>query len=425
MPTAVDERNVKKLDYASKAGKNGNGKGHFDPDSYRMTIGEHLEELRTRMVLGIIGFTLAAVVCFIFGERVVWWFCRPLMQALAANGFSPQVYMHEVSESFMVYIKISMITAAAFASPWMVYQLWQFVAAGLYPHERKYITKYLPLSITLLITGMVFLYVVVLPLMLRFFVAFSIGLPITIPKSTDLTAGNLKVTVPVLNGDPAALTPGTMYYDASQGRLKFVIGTTEHPEVRVIPYGSSDIVTPQITLEAYIDMVVNMLLSFGVAFQMPLVVLTLVRIGIVDVPTLKSWRRYVYFGTSIIAAVIVPDVVGGMVALMIPLILLFELGLWLARERTVGTTGNWFKDTWLALRKGALGGKLLSYAGTALLIGLIIHAMIRNHSQQPPAAGQAGQNQPAAKPTSAPSSQPATLPATQPTTTPTTQPDPR
>ena len=96
--------------------------------------------------------------------------------------------MHEVSESFMVYIKISMITAAAFASPWMVYQLWQFVAAGLYPHERKYITKYLPLSITLLITGMVFLYVVVLPLMLRFFVAFNIGLPVRFPVRIDPNA---------------------------------------------------------------------------------------------------------------------------------------------------------------------------------------------------------------------------------------------
>src|SRR4029079_10851814 len=188
MPTAVHEPKVKKLDYASKAGKNGDANGHFDPDSYRMTIGEHLEELRTRMVLGIIGFTLACVVCFIFGERVVWWFCRPLMQALAANGFSPQVYMHEVSESFMVYIKISMITAAAFASPWMVFQIWQFVAAGLYPHERKYITKYLRLSITLLITGMVFLYVVVLPLMLRFFVAFNIGLPIRFPVRIDPNA---------------------------------------------------------------------------------------------------------------------------------------------------------------------------------------------------------------------------------------------
>src|SRR4051812_10377582 len=130
MATAASDRpKVKKLDYASKAPKDKphGPNGEFDPDSYRMTIGEHLEELRTRMILGIVGFVLACIVCFYFGENVVWYFCRPLMQALAANGFSPQVYIKEVSESFMTYVKISMITAAAFASPWMVYQLWQFI----------------------------------------------------------------------------------------------------------------------------------------------------------------------------------------------------------------------------------------------------------------------------------------------------------
>jgi Sec-independent protein secretion pathway component TatC len=241
--------------------------------------------------------------------------------------------MSEASESFMVYIKISMITAAALASPWLIYQVWQFVAAGLYPHERKYITKYLPLSITLLVAGMTFLYFFVLPLMLKFFLAFNIGLPLRFPTRVDASAHNeLPITLPILNGDPARLTPGTQYFDASQGRLKFIIGTPDNPQIRVIPYGSADIVSPHITLSAYIDMVVEMLLSFGLAFQMPLVVLALVRIGIVDIPTLKKARRYVYFGMSIVAAVIVPDVVGGMIALMIPLILLFEMGLWLARE---------------------------------------------------------------------------------------------
>src|SRR5438067_1150618 len=112
MPTAVS--NSRKLDYEAKSPKN--GKHRHDPDDFRMTIGEHLEELRTRMILGIIGFVLAAVVCFIFGDKVVRAFCRPLMEALADNGFNPQVYLHEVSESFMVYVKISMITAFAFAS---------------------------------------------------------------------------------------------------------------------------------------------------------------------------------------------------------------------------------------------------------------------------------------------------------------------
>ena len=70
----------------------------------------------------------------------------------------------------MVFIDISLISAAALASPWILYQLWQFVAAGLYPHERKYVTRYLPLSIALLISGMLFVYFLVLPWTLEFFI---------------------------------------------------------------------------------------------------------------------------------------------------------------------------------------------------------------------------------------------------------------
>jgi len=85
-----------------------------------------------------------------------------------------------------------------------------------------------------------------------------------------------------------------------------------------------------ITLATYFEMVIGLLLSFGLAFQLPLVVLALVRIGIMEIETLKKMRRIVYFILTIIAAVIVPDVVTGMVALMIPLILLYEFGILLA-----------------------------------------------------------------------------------------------
>src|ERR1700722_12868923 len=177
---------------------------HFHPDEFRMTIGEHLEELRPRLILSLMGFVVAAIVCFIFGEKVVWYFCKPLMNAMAANGFSPQVFMTEVAESFMVFIKISMITAAVFASPWMIYQFWLFVAAGLYPHERKYITKYWPLSVFLLVVGMLFLYFVVLPLMLKFFVGFNIGPGLKFPTPVDPNAPqSMTVNLPILAGNPA------------------------------------------------------------------------------------------------------------------------------------------------------------------------------------------------------------------------------
>src|SRR6185369_10543309 len=111
----------------------------------------------------------------------------------------------EVSESFMVYVKISMISAAVLAGPWMLYQLWQFVAAGLYPHERKYVTKYLPFSIVLLIVGMAFMYYVVLPITLQFFIGFQLGGMPSIYGSApiDTTASSTTpVVIPFLHGDP-------------------------------------------------------------------------------------------------------------------------------------------------------------------------------------------------------------------------------
>lgn len=305
----------------------------FDPDHYRMTVGEHLEELRTRLILGLGVFLVVAIVCLAFGERVTRFFLRPLEIAQIHTHQSQQIYYTEAAESFTVMIKASLIVAAAISSPWLLYQLWQFVAAGLYPKERKYITKYLPLSITLLIIGMVFLYLFVLPLMLEFFLTFGMGDPMHTGSSIDPRAATQPAfVVPRYDGNPPKPVEGQMWIDGSQHRLKFIFDGV----LCVVPFGNAGSATPLITLKTYIDMVINLLLSFGLAFQMPLVVLALVRIGIVDVPALKKMRRIVYFSMSIVAAFIVPDVVTGMVALMVPLILLFELGLWLARERPAG-----------------------------------------------------------------------------------------
>jgi sec-independent protein translocase protein TatC len=302
----------------------------FNPDHYRMTIGEHLEELRLRLVLGLGVFFVAVFVCMGLKNPVMQFFLRPLMIALAANKMSPQVNFAEIGEAFTTYIEVSLIVAAAFSSPWLLYQIWQFVAAGLYPRERKYVTKYLPLSITLLITGMIFLYLVVLPLMMEFFLAFNFGPAFAVSKAEIDSAATTQpaVVVPFYNGDPVHPLEGQIWMDRTQERLKFFY----RGEIRSLQFGSEALANPIIMLSTYIDMVVNMLMSFGLAFQMPLIVLALVRIGIVDVPQLKRMRRAVYFCITVIAAFIVPDVVTGMVALMLPLIFLFELGLWLARH---------------------------------------------------------------------------------------------
>jgi sec-independent protein translocase protein TatC len=306
-------------------------KNQFDPDSYRMTIGEHLEELRMRLILGLGGFIIAAIILLIFGTHVVRAFLRPLFVALERAHQNPEVYYTGVEESFVVFVKISLISAAAIASPWMLYQFWQFVAAGLYPHERKYVTKYLPLSITLLIAGMAFLYWVVLPLMLTFFLEFNYGsADLLRPSRVDPTPTSQPAyVVRQFDGDPENPLPGELYFDHVQRRFKLFIDG----ETRVIPFLSAGLATPLIKLDTYIDMVVKMLLAFGLSFQTPLVVMALVRMGIVEVDQLRKMRRVVYFAVTVIAAFIVPDVMTGMIALMIPLALLFEFGLWLASRQ--------------------------------------------------------------------------------------------
>jgi Sec-independent protein secretion pathway component TatC len=307
-----------------------------NPDEHRMTIGEHLEELRKRLFLGLGGFMLAFFVFMIpsIGEHVVYYVCRPLFIAQAHNKLSAQVYSTEAAETFMTYIKAAMISAAVIAGPWLIYQMWLFVAAGLYPHERKYVTKYLPLSIILFVTGVTFLYFYVLPLMLEFFLGFTFGMPMKLGPDMGFKPGadsGIPLVLPLLSHDPANPAPGSVWINATTGMIKICIA---QGNFRVIPFGSESVNTPMITLAAYFDMVIGMLLSFGVAFQLPLIVLALVRIGILEVAQLKHMRRIVYFALTIISAVIVPDVATGMIALMIPLVLLYEFGILLASWNT-------------------------------------------------------------------------------------------
>lgn len=318
-----------------------------------MTIGEHLEELRWRLILGVAGVFLAFIACFVFSDKVIYVFCLPLIKVLQKYDINPQMVTDEVGEGFMVAIQISLIVAAAISGPWTLYQIWQFVAAGLYPHERKYVTKYLPLSMGLLISGMLFVYFLVLPWTLDFFIGWSTGIPLfkedaamvekpatrpttqPTPSQPGANGGLGEMIVPQLDGNPKPLREGMIWFDTKQQRLKFVY----KGQVRVIPFNSNNLLAPEIKLETYINLVVSMLITFGVSFQLPLVVLTLERIGIVDMEFLRGARRYVYFAMAILAAMITPgDVITATIALVIPLILLYELGIWLARAGNTPAT---------------------------------------------------------------------------------------
>jgi sec-independent protein translocase protein TatC len=308
----------------------------FDPDSFRMTVGEHLEELRGRLILAIGGLFVSILGCLLFSERVMVFFCAPLNSQLRNHGLPEQMYYASLTDPFMTYLKVTMITASAIAGPWMIYQAWKFVAAGLYPNERKMITRYIPLSMTLFISGLVFVYVLVLPLSIKFFIEFSAALtPRTFVNTTQVDAPTPYV-LPLISGDPKVAPWGAMWYDPVRKVLKLAIpGPDNNPNnfrVRTIPLGPESMMVPIITIGEYIDLVLTFEVTFGIAFQLPLVMLALVSVGIVDVAFLKKNRRVMFFGMAVAAAFLAPgDIVTSMLALLVPLIVLYEFGLLLVK----------------------------------------------------------------------------------------------
>jgi sec-independent protein translocase protein TatC len=183
----------------------------------------------------------------------------------AANERTLRPITLNVQEGFMTYLKVSLIAGFVLASPWIFYQVWQFVAAGLYPHERSYVYRYLPASLGLFLGGAVFCYYVVLPIVLNFLLAF--------------------------NGDLGLM--------------------------------------PQVRLSEWIGFAVLLPVMFGVSFQLPLVMLLLERLQILDVKTYREKRRMAILVNAIISMLLMPGDPVSMMAMMIPLMILYELGIWL------------------------------------------------------------------------------------------------
>lgn len=180
---------------------------------------------------------------------------------------------YKVEEAFMTYIKISMVAGLVLTSPWVFYQIWLFVAAGLYPHERKYVYVYLPMSIGLFILGAVFCFYFVFPIVLDFLISFNKWLGVEL----------------------------------------------------------------QPRLSEYISLVLMLPVMFGISFQLPLVMLFIERIGIMTVDGyVKNWRMAVLI-ISIASMLLTPSDPTSMLLMMFPLIFLYFGGILLCRFRPGGS----------------------------------------------------------------------------------------
>jgi sec-independent protein translocase protein TatC len=228
------------------------------------TFISHLVELRDR----IIRAGLAVIVVFI---GLVYWapdifrlLARPLMQNLPKDG---KMIVTDVTGSFFVPMKVTMLVAFVIALPVVLYQIWAFVAPGLYQHEKKLVGPLVASSYTLFLCGMAFAYFVVFPTIFRVMAHYNA--PLGAEMTTDI--------------------------------------------------------------DNYLSFVLTMFIAFGVTFEVPIVVVLLVRMNVVTIKKLKEIRPYVIVGAFVISAVVTPPDVFSQLILAIPLIVLYEAGIVAAR----------------------------------------------------------------------------------------------
>jgi len=299
------------------------------PLSGFMSLGGHLDELRGRLIKAIIVPLIIGCALFAGGNYVRGFLVQPLMEALAAQGQPTNLQVLSPTETLMVDLKVAIWASLTLSLPWVLFQLWKFVSPGLYAHERRYARFLVPLSVSLVVIGLTGLYLA-LPYMLALLISFGVEEPRTIaPPPSALVDGTPRI--PVLDADPASAKPGEVWMLKQDSQLYVAIDTGREDgrmEVRTIATRTTGNLTQQYRLEEFIDFLLFFAAAIALAFQMPVAVLLLGWVGIIDTKMLRGYRKHAFFVCTIIAAVITPTVdMFSMLFLLVPLYLLYELGI--------------------------------------------------------------------------------------------------
>ena len=316
-----------------------------EPEQTRMTLGEHLEELRGCVARSLIALVAACLLCIWPSKYLLELIARPVVLALRRHGQPDSFLATGPVESLLVYIKVVLIFGLIISAPYVLYQLWSFVAKGLYRRERDWVRRLVPTSVGLFLAGVVFMYLFALVLSLNFLVGFSGWLPLPSPKPTALDRLLLHIPkttlpasqpsiaeaprVPLLDEDPADPPLGAVWVNMPDAKLK-VRWPGETYSVQLQRDDRRALVTTHFRIGEYLSFVLVLTIAFGLAFQMPLVVVFLARTGIVPVETLRKYRKVVIVVVVFIAGLLAPPDLLSHLTLTAPMLLLFEIGLFLA-----------------------------------------------------------------------------------------------
>jgi sec-independent protein translocase protein TatC len=319
----------------------------FNPDEHRMTFGEHLEELRSRMIYALIGLTIASVFCWFFKTPILQIMMHPVQVVLTHMGQPPMLQALSPVDPFLVALKLAILVGLLISAPWILYQAWEFVGVGLYEKERRFVKLFLPASVILFYLGVFFLLRLALPIVINFFAGFSTNWPMGNLEPTWLERTLLSVNgepassqpavqpapldIPILTAPPTNAAPGDSWFNPDTN--EWCVRTSDGDFVLPLRKREGDSgVINQYSIRDYVSLVLLLSLSFGIAFQTPIVVVFLAFTGLVSLRAMTRARRFIYFGVFVVAAFLTPPDVVSQILLAIPMILLFELGLFAGKR---------------------------------------------------------------------------------------------
>lgn len=226
----------------------------MDQGDLRLTLVEHLGELRKRVIISFLAIIIGSLISYNFIDLITEFIVRPA-RGLEFIYLSPP-------ELFLAYIKISLVIGFIISSPVVLFQVWQFVKPGLGEREKKYTRFALFMGLIFLLMGVSFAYYVIIPITIQFFTQMSV-----------------------------------------------------------------DKIRPLFSFADYIGFMSSLLLSFGLVFELPLIIILLTQLGLVEPKSFKKFRKIVILLIFIVAAILTPPDVVSQVLMALPMILLYEFSI--------------------------------------------------------------------------------------------------